>query len=82
MLCKYCDNDCVRWSAHLSGRVYTVRMNVLGICSWHGRSDAPFRADTRSPSTEERKLCLVLEEIAKEVGVESITSGALAPHNA
>ena len=27
---------------------------------------------------EERKVCLVLEEIAKEVGVESITSGALA----
>jgi hypothetical protein len=31
---------------------------------------------------EERKVCLVLEEVAKEVGVESITSGALAPHNA
>jgi aryl-alcohol dehydrogenase-like predicted oxidoreductase len=30
---------------------------------------------------EERKVCLVLEEVAKEVGVESITSGALAPHN-
>jgi aryl-alcohol dehydrogenase-like predicted oxidoreductase len=27
---------------------------------------------------EERKVCLVLEEVAKEVGVESITSGALA----
>jgi len=25
---------------------------------------------------EERKVCLVLEEVAKEVGVESITSGA------
>ena len=31
---------------------------------------------------EERKVCLVLEEIAKEVGVESITSGALSLHNA
>jgi aryl-alcohol dehydrogenase-like predicted oxidoreductase len=31
---------------------------------------------------EERKVCLVLEEVAKEVGVESITSGALAPYNA
>ena len=31
---------------------------------------------------EERKVCLVLEEVAKEVGVESITSGALSPHNA
>ncbi len=28
-------------------------------------------------SEEERKVCLVLEEIAKEVGAESITSGAL-----
>ena len=27
---------------------------------------------------EERKVCLILEEVAKEVGVESITSGALA----
>ena len=27
---------------------------------------------------EERKVCLVLEEVAKEIGVESITSGALA----
>ena len=26
---------------------------------------------------DERKVCLVLEEVAKEVGVESITSGAL-----
>ena len=26
---------------------------------------------------EERKVCLVLEQIASEVGVESITSGAL-----
>ena len=26
---------------------------------------------------EERKVCLILEEVAKEVGVESITSGAL-----
>jgi aryl-alcohol dehydrogenase-like predicted oxidoreductase len=26
---------------------------------------------------EERKVCLVLEQIAKEVGTESITSGAL-----
>jgi hypothetical protein len=31
---------------------------------------------------EERKVCLVLEEVAKEVGVESITSGALAPYDA
>jgi aryl-alcohol dehydrogenase-like predicted oxidoreductase len=31
---------------------------------------------------EERKVCLVLEEVAKEVGVESITSGALAPFHA
>jgi aryl-alcohol dehydrogenase-like predicted oxidoreductase len=30
---------------------------------------------------EERKVCLVLEEVAKEVGVESITSGALSPNN-
>ncbi len=30
---------------------------------------------------EERKVCLVLEDVAKEVGVESITSGALAPYN-
>ena len=30
---------------------------------------------------EERKVCLVLEEVAKEVGVESITSGASAPYN-
>ena len=29
---------------------------------------------------EERKVCLVLEEVAKEVGVENITSGALAPY--
>jgi aryl-alcohol dehydrogenase-like predicted oxidoreductase len=28
--------------------------------------------------TEERKMCLVLEQIAKEVAVESITSGALS----
>ena len=27
---------------------------------------------------EERKVCLILEEVAKEVGVESITPGALA----
>ncbi len=27
---------------------------------------------------EDRKVCLVLEEVAKEVSVESITSGALA----
>jgi aryl-alcohol dehydrogenase-like predicted oxidoreductase len=27
---------------------------------------------------EERKVCLVLEQIAKEVGVESITAGALS----
>ena len=27
-------------------------------------------------SEEQRKVCLVLEEVAKEVGVESITSGA------
>lgn len=27
---------------------------------------------------EERKVCLILEEVAKEVGVESITSGASA----
>ena len=27
---------------------------------------------------EERKVCLVLEQVAKEVGAESITSGALA----
>ena len=36
----------------------------------------------RSPewerTEEERKVCLILEEVAKEVGVESITSGALA----
>ena len=31
---------------------------------------------------EERKVCLVLEEVAKEVGVESITSGTLIPYNA
>ena len=31
---------------------------------------------------EERKVCLALEEIAKEVGVESISSGALAPYDA
>ena len=31
---------------------------------------------------EEKKVCLVLEEVAKEVGVGSITSGALSPHNA
>ena len=31
---------------------------------------------------EERKVCLVLEEVAKEVGVESVTSGAPIPHNA
>jgi aryl-alcohol dehydrogenase-like predicted oxidoreductase len=31
---------------------------------------------------EERKVCLVLEEVAKEVGLESITSGTLAPCNA
>ena len=30
---------------------------------------------------EERKVCLVLEEVAKEVGAENITSGALVPHN-
>ena len=28
---------------------------------------------------EERKVCLILEEVAKEVGAENITSGALAP---
>jgi aryl-alcohol dehydrogenase-like predicted oxidoreductase len=28
---------------------------------------------------EERKVCLVLEQIASEVGVESITSGAPIP---
>ena len=26
---------------------------------------------------EERKLCLILEQVAKEVGVESVTAGAL-----
>lgn len=31
---------------------------------------------------EERKVGLVLEEVAKEVGVESITSGTLVPYNA
>ena len=30
---------------------------------------------------EERKVCLILEEVAKEVGVESITSGALVLYN-
>ncbi len=30
---------------------------------------------------EERKVCLVLEDVAKEVGVESIASGALAAYN-
>jgi aryl-alcohol dehydrogenase-like predicted oxidoreductase len=35
----------------------------------------------RERTEEERKVCLVLEEVAKEVGMESITSGALVPYN-
>ena len=30
---------------------------------------------------EERKVCLVLEDIAKEVGAHSITAGEQIPHN-
>ena len=35
-------------------------------------------ANWEERTEEERKVCLVLEEVTKEVGVESITSGALA----